>query len=73
MFNPNVDVFGREKHSDYKEDMSGVGSFMRVNRTLYVGRCHVTGELPTHATCEVDWRVSISTTLPKPVLTWLRR
>lgn len=44
MFNPNVDLFGREKHSDYKEDMSGVGSFMRVNRTLYVGRCHVTGE-----------------------------
>ncbi|CAG7943173.1 unnamed protein product [Penicillium olsonii] len=45
MFNPNVDVFGREKHSDYKEDMSGVGSFMRVNRTLYVGRCHVTDDI----------------------------
>ncbi|CAG8212882.1 unnamed protein product [Penicillium salamii] len=55
MFNPNVDVFGREKHSDYKEDMSGVGSFMRVNRTLYVGRCHVTGKLQSmHASCEVD-------------------
>ncbi|KAJ5343091.1 hypothetical protein MYU51_016305 [Penicillium brevicompactum] len=45
MFNPNVDLFGREKHSDYKEDMSGVGSFMRVNRTLYVGRCHVTDDI----------------------------
>jgi hypothetical protein len=45
LFNPNVDAFGRDKHSDYKEDMSGVGSFMRQNRTLYVGRIHVTGML----------------------------
>ena len=64
MFNPNVDVFGREKHSDYKEDMSGVGSFMRVNRTLYVGRCHVTGKLQSlHATCKVDCLVTISSPL----------
>lgn len=62
MFNPNVDVFGREKHSDYKEDMSGVGSFMRVNRTLYVGRCHVTGKLQSvHVAFEVNRLLSITT------------
>ncbi|KAM0788215.1 hypothetical protein ACM66B_001372 [Microbotryomycetes sp. NB124-2] len=32
------DVFGREKHSQYRDDMGGVGSFSRQNRTLYVGR-----------------------------------
>ena len=37
-FNPNVDCFGRDKHSDYRDDMGGVGSFMRQNRTLY-GTC----------------------------------
>ena len=39
-FNPNVDCFGRDKHSDYRDDMGGVGSFLRPNRTLYVGRIH---------------------------------
>jgi RNA recognition motif-containing protein len=34
----SLDVFGREKHSDYRDDMGGVGSFSRINRTLYVGR-----------------------------------
>lgn len=32
------DVFGRERHAEYKEDMGGVGSFLRDNKTLYVGR-----------------------------------
>ncbi|PWN39234.1 hypothetical protein IE81DRAFT_326734 [Ceraceosorus guamensis] len=32
------DVFGREKHGDYRDDMGGVGSLERVNRTLYIGR-----------------------------------
>lgn len=32
------DVFNREKHADYKDDMSGNGSFSRINRTLYIGR-----------------------------------
>ncbi|WVQ84889.1 pre-mRNA-splicing factor CWC2 [Cryptococcus sp. DSM 104549] len=32
------DCFGREKHADYRDDMGGVGSFSRVNRTLYVGK-----------------------------------
>lgn len=34
------DIFGREKHGDYRDDMGGVGSMQRVNRTLYVGRIH---------------------------------
>lgn len=33
-----LDIFGREKHSQYRDDMGGVGSFNRQNRTLYVGR-----------------------------------
>lgn len=45
MFNPNVDCFGRDKHADYRDDMGGVGSFMRQNRTLYVGRIHVTDDI----------------------------
>ncbi|GAA5852430.1 hypothetical protein JCM9279_001199, partial [Rhodotorula babjevae] len=34
----SLDVFGREKHSGYRDDMGGVGSFNRQNRTLYIGR-----------------------------------
>lgn len=45
LFNPNVDCFGRDRHSDYRDDMGGVGSFMRQNRTLYVGRIHVTDDI----------------------------
>lgn len=45
MFNPNVDCFGRDKHSDYRDDMGGVGSFMRQNHTLYVGRIHVSEDI----------------------------
>ena len=45
LFNPNVDCFGRDQHSDYRDDMGGVGSFMRQNRTLYVGRIHVTDDI----------------------------
>lgn len=44
-FNPNVDCFGRDKHSDYRDDMGGVGSFTRQNRTLYIGRIHVTDDI----------------------------
>lgn len=35
--NPTQDCFGRDKTADYKDDMDGVGSFNRHNRTLYVG------------------------------------
>ena len=45
LFNPNIDCFGRDKHSDYRDDMGGVGSFMRQNRTLYVGRIHVRDDI----------------------------
>ena len=46
IFNPNVDCFGRDKFSDYRDDMGGVGSFQRQNRTLYVGRIKETGTGP---------------------------
>ncbi|KKK25386.1 cell cycle control protein [Aspergillus rambellii] len=45
LFNPNVDCFGRDKFNDYRDDMGGVGSFMRQNRTLYVGRIHATDDI----------------------------
>ncbi|KAF2253671.1 RNA binding protein [Trematosphaeria pertusa] len=45
MFPSNVDCFGRDKFSDYRDDMGGVGSFTRQNRTLYVGRIHVTDDI----------------------------
>jgi hypothetical protein len=45
MFSPNVDCFGRDKHADYRDDMGGVGSFMRQNLTLYIGRIHVTDDI----------------------------
>jgi hypothetical protein len=45
LFNPNTDCFGRDKHADYRDDMGGVGSFMRQNRTLYVGRIHVSDDI----------------------------
>jgi hypothetical protein len=33
------DCFGREKHRAEREDKSGVGSFEKDNRCLYVGPC----------------------------------
>jgi hypothetical protein len=45
IFNPNVDCFGRDRFADYRSDMGGVGSFMRPNRTLYVGRIHDTPDV----------------------------
>lgn len=38
------DCFGREKFAEYREDMGGVGSFQRENRSLYVGGLN--GALP---------------------------
>lgn len=32
-----TDIFGRSRHSKHKDDMSGVGSFMKPCRTLFVG------------------------------------
>lgn len=45
LFNPNVDCFGRDKFSDYRDDMGGVGSFTRQNRTVYVGRIVVSEDI----------------------------
>ncbi|CAH0017262.1 unnamed protein product [Clonostachys rhizophaga] len=42
---PNVDCFGRDKFAGYRDDMGGVGSFMRQNRTIYIGRIHVTDDI----------------------------
>lgn len=36
-FPQTVDCFGREKFSEYRDDMSGIGSFNSVNKTLYIG------------------------------------
>lgn len=32
------DCFGRDKFSDYRDDMGGVGNLLKENRTLYVGK-----------------------------------
>ncbi|CDO69727.1 hypothetical protein BN946_scf184687.g12 [Trametes cinnabarina] len=40
------DCFARDKFADYRDDMGGVGSFQRQNRTLYVGRIKETGTGP---------------------------
>ncbi|PYI24461.1 hypothetical protein BO99DRAFT_321922 [Aspergillus violaceofuscus CBS 115571] len=42
---PQMDVFGREKFNDYRDDMGGVGSFLRQNRTIYVGKIHVSDDI----------------------------
>ncbi|KAL7795440.1 hypothetical protein V8C37DRAFT_374523 [Trichoderma ceciliae] len=42
---PNMDCFGRDKFSGYRDDMGGVGSFLRQNRTVYIGRIHVTDDI----------------------------
>ncbi|CAG8445696.1 1902_t:CDS:2 [Ambispora gerdemannii] len=36
-----IDSFGRDKYNEYREDMGGVGSFNRENRTLYVGHIYI--------------------------------
>ena len=40
------DCFARDKFADYRDDMGGVGSFNRQNRTLYIGRIKETGTGP---------------------------
>ncbi|KAF2106813.1 hypothetical protein BDV96DRAFT_327120 [Lophiotrema nucula] len=45
IFPSSMDCFGRDKHSDYRDDMGGVGSFQRQNRTLYIGKIHVTDDI----------------------------
>ncbi|KAG8678345.1 Pre-mRNA-splicing factor [Ceratobasidium sp. 394] len=43
MEDSSKDCFARDKFSDYRDDMGGVGSFTRQNRTLYIGRIKETG------------------------------
>ncbi|KAF1942082.1 RNA binding protein [Clathrospora elynae] len=45
IFPSNIDCFGRDKHADYRDDMGGVGTFQRQNRTLYIGRIHPTDDI----------------------------
>ncbi|PVH16451.1 uncharacterized protein CXQ87_004742 [Candidozyma duobushaemuli] len=42
---PSQDCFGRDKTADYKDNMSGVGSFNKVNKTLYAAGLHVNDEI----------------------------
>ncbi|KAH3661831.1 hypothetical protein OGAPHI_006009 [Ogataea philodendri] len=39
-FPHTVDCFGRERFADYRDDMTGVGSFNKVNKTLFVEKFH---------------------------------
>ncbi|CAG8489758.1 1990_t:CDS:2 [Diversispora eburnea] len=41
LLDTTIDAFGRDKFEEYREDMGGVGSFNRENRTLYVGYIHI--------------------------------
>ncbi|KAJ3156840.1 Pre-mRNA-splicing factor, partial [Irineochytrium annulatum] len=36
------DVFGRDRFKDERDDMGGVGSFEKDNRTLYIGQLGMT-------------------------------
>ncbi|KAK6834673.1 hypothetical protein PG995_008160 [Apiospora arundinis] len=45
LYSPNVDCFGRDKFSDYRDDMGGVGSFLRSNRTIYIGRINSSDDI----------------------------
>lgn len=40
-FMPTQDCFGRTKTTDYRDDMDGVGSLQKRNRTLYIGGLHM--------------------------------
>lgn len=42
IFPQHIDCFGRDKFADYRDDMGGVGSFLRQTRTLYIGRINGT-------------------------------
>ncbi|EKX43794.1 hypothetical protein GUITHDRAFT_72753 [Guillardia theta CCMP2712] len=44
MLGAAMDVFGRDRFASSREDMGGVGSFSRENRTLYVGRVNTNRE-----------------------------
>jgi hypothetical protein len=41
-----IDVFGRERHASHKDDMGGVGSFMKECKCLYVSEIQIDREQP---------------------------
>ncbi|KAG1170659.1 hypothetical protein G6F70_007560 [Rhizopus microsporus] len=45
VFETTIDCFGRDKFTDFRQDMGGVGGFLKENRTLYVGRIAVTDDV----------------------------
>lgn len=50
------DCFGRQRHSKHKDDMSGVGSFMKPCRTLFVGNLQKTKYDSPQALEDACWR-----------------
>ncbi|KAL9559218.1 hypothetical protein MBANPS3_000535 [Mucor bainieri] len=45
VFETTIDCFGRDKFTEFRQDMGGVGGFIRENRTLYIGRITVTDDI----------------------------
>ncbi|CAO3656645.1 unnamed protein product [Mucor hiemalis] len=43
-FETTIDCFGRDKFTEFRQDMGGVGGFIRENRTLYVGRIAISSD-----------------------------
>lgn len=50
------DVFGRERHKDFRDDMTGVGALMKPCRTLYVGSLLKSEYADPKALEEALWR-----------------
>lgn len=50
-FPGTTDCFGRDKFSDYRDDMGGVGNFLKPNKTLYIGQLPV-DSVPENKTVE---------------------
>jgi hypothetical protein len=51
-----VDCFGRQRHSKHKDDMSGIGSFMKPCRTLFIGNLLKTKYDSPQALEDALWR-----------------
>jgi hypothetical protein len=54
------DIFGRDRHATERQDMGGVGSFNRDNRTLYVAGFQRTAALQTDAQLEAALRAEFA-------------
>ncbi|RCH93349.1 Pre-mRNA-splicing factor, partial [Rhizopus stolonifer] len=40
-----IDCFGRDKFTEFRQDMGGIGGFIRENKTLYIGRIAITDDV----------------------------